>query len=56
MTIAIGELVARCFETYDTAFADAELATIATEVTLNEILQSSPRRPRYTPCALTKAA
>lgn len=39
MTITMGQLVSQFFDTYDREFHDAELAAIATQVRITELLE-----------------
>jgi hypothetical protein len=47
MTITIGQLVSQFFETYDREFHDAEIAAVATQVRIMELL-GRPRGARAT--------
>lgn len=47
MTITVGQLVSQFFTTYDREFHDEELAAIATQVRIMELLERTVRaRPR----------
>jgi hypothetical protein len=39
MTITMGQLVSQFFDTYDREFQDAELAAVATQVRITELLE-----------------
>jgi hypothetical protein len=46
MTITMGQLVSEVFETYERRYGgDTELAAVATQVTLDDLLRAT-RRPR----------
>lgn len=47
MTITMGQLVSQFFETYEHEFRDEELAAVATQVRIMELLER-PRRARAT--------
>jgi hypothetical protein len=47
MTITMGQLVSQFFETYDREFNDEELAAVATQVRIMELLERTVRaQPR----------
>ena len=46
MKTTIGQLVSKLFETYEHRYHDEELAAIATEVMLDDILRVQRRRTR----------
>jgi hypothetical protein len=46
MTITMGQLVAQFFEAYDREFHDEELAAVATQVRIAELLEKKPRTRR----------
>lgn len=48
MTITMGQLVSRMFEVYERRYHDQELAAIATQVTLEDLLRTA-QRPRVRP-------
>jgi hypothetical protein len=45
MTITMGQLVSEVFEAYERRYGDTELAAVATEVTVDDIMRTA-RRPR----------
>jgi RNase P/RNase MRP subunit POP5 len=44
MTITMGQLVNDVFEAYERRYGDTELAAVATEVTVGDILRTSRKR------------
>jgi hypothetical protein len=47
MTITMGQLVSEVFEAYERRYGDTELAAVATEVTVDDIIRTvSQRRSR----------
>jgi hypothetical protein len=43
MTITMGQLVSQFFETYDREFHDEEIAAVATQVRITELLERRAR-------------
>ena len=48
MKTTIGELISTLFGTYDRSLGDEELAAVATEIRLAELLAQCPSAPRRT--------
>jgi hypothetical protein len=47
MTITMGQLVSDVYEAYERRYGDTELAAVATQVTVDDIIQTArKRRPR----------
>jgi len=44
MTITMGQLVSEVYEAYERRYGDTELAAVATEVTVDDIIQTARRR------------
>jgi len=44
MTITMGQLVSEVFEAYERRYGDTELAAVATEVTVDDIIRIATRR------------
>lgn len=49
MTITMGQLVSEIFDAYDRELQDAELAAVATQVRISELLVSNPQPARRQP-------
>ena len=46
MTITMGQLISEVYETYERRYGDTELAAVATQVTLDDVMRTRARRPR----------
>jgi RNase P/RNase MRP subunit POP5 len=45
MTITMGQLVSEVFEAYERRYGDTELAAVATQVTVEDVMRANRKRP-----------